>query len=157
MSSRINSARRVVTGVDEDDKSCIWLDGDIPESAIFDVPEEGQIARVMWVTDELPAPIYTEDPMKDWFKSHVWFPDKGLHFGLVTWQPGAGFDLHASDTVDFGIIIDGALEMILEKESTELGPGDCFVQRGTMHGWKVVGNKPCTFAAVLMAKKQKEH
>ena len=91
--------------------------------------------------------------MQDWFPAHEWFPDKGLSFGLVTWQPGAGFAPHVSDTIDFGVIIEGELEMILDKETTILKKGDCFVQRATMHGRKVVGDDPCTFAAVLMAKK----
>jgi quercetin dioxygenase-like cupin family protein len=93
------------------------------------------------------------DPMVDWFKDHPWVPEVGVHFDLFTWQPGAGFSIHATETIDIGVIISGEIELILEKESIVLGPGDCFVQRGTMHGWKVVGDKPCTFAAVLIAKK----
>jgi len=39
MSSERKPARRVVTGIDEEGKAGIWLDGDVPESAIFDVPD----------------------------------------------------------------------------------------------------------------------
>ena len=64
--------------------------------------------------------------------------------------------MHATESLDVGVIISGHMELILEKESTVLGPGDCFVQRGTQHAWKVVGDVPCTLAVVLIAKKLEE-
>lgn len=90
--------------------------------------------------------------MVDWFKDPPWIPEVGVHFDLFTWQPGAGFSLHATETIDVGVILSGEIELILETETVVLGPGDCFVQRGTVHGWKVIGDKPCTFVAVLIAK-----
>jgi quercetin dioxygenase-like cupin family protein len=149
-------SRRVVTGIDEEGMSTIWLDDQVPEAAIFDESKEGQIAQAMWATDEVPSPIWKHDPMIDWFPKHNWFPETGLTFGVHTWQPGVSHPLHVSETIDVGIILSGEIELILERGSTILKSGDCFVQRATMHGWEVIGDKPCTFVVVLIAKKQDE-
>ena len=157
MSSRSNTARRVVTGVDAVGKSYVGQDREVHDSATLDRSEYGRIARLIWATEEVPIPLEEKhDPVVNWLKDHPWVPEVGVHFDLFTWQPGSGFSMHATETIDIGVIISGEIELILEKESTLLGPGDCFVQRGTMHGWKVVGDKACTFVIVLIAKKKEE-
>lgn len=123
-------------------------------NAIFDSSKDGRVARVIWATDEVPAPLETSDPMINWFPAHEWFTKTGVHFGIFTWQPGSGYEMHASDTIDVIVVLSGAIELILEKGSTILRAGDCLVQRATMHGWKVVGGEPCTFAGVLIAEKK---
>lgn len=156
MPAKTKFSRRVVTGIDEEGKSTIWLDDQVPKAAIFDESKKGEIAQVMWATDEVPSTIGRHDPMVDWFPEHNWFPETGVTFGVFTWQPGKGYPLHASETIDVGIILSGEIELILERGSTILRSGDCFVQRATMHGWRVQGDKPCIFAAVFIAKKQDE-
>lgn len=146
--------RRVVTGIDEEGKSTIWLDDQVPKAAIFD--ESKEFAQVMWAVDEVPSPIGRHDPMVDWFPEHNWFPETGVTFSVFTWQPGVEFPLHASETIDIGIILSGEMELILEQGSTILRSGECFIQRATMHGWRVQGDKPCTFVIVLIARKQDE-
>jgi mannose-6-phosphate isomerase-like protein (cupin superfamily) len=61
--------------------------------------------------------------------------------------------MHATETIDCLVIVSGQVELILEKGSTILDSGDCLVQRGTQHRWRVIGDEPCTFAGILMAKK----
>jgi hypothetical protein len=34
---------------------------------------------------------------------------------------------------------------------TELAPGDCLVQRGTMHAWHNPADEPCTVSGVMIA------
>jgi naringenin degradation protein FdeH len=69
---------------------------------------------------------------------------------IFTWQPGFSFPMHRTATVDFVIVVSGRLELLLESGSTIVGRGDCVVQRGTRHGWRVVGNEPCTVAAIAV-------
>jgi mannose-6-phosphate isomerase-like protein (cupin superfamily) len=157
MSSRSNTARRVVTGVDEEGRSCVWLDGDVHESSIFDQKEHGRIARSIWAMDQVPTTIKEGfDSTVNWFPEHKWIPLNGINFALATWQPGAGFDMHATKSLDIGVILSGEIELILETETTVLKAGDCFVQRGTEHGWRVVGDVPCTIVVVIVAEKQEE-
>lgn len=153
MSSKRTKARRVVTGVDEDGKSYVWLDGDVPKNALFASTERMKI-RTIWATDDVPAPLQEKhDPMVDWFPEHGFFPKTGVHFILLTLDPGVIDPMHITETIDCLVIVSGQIELILEKGSTILGPGDCLVQRGTQHGWRVIGDEPCTFAGILIAKK----
>jgi quercetin dioxygenase-like cupin family protein len=156
MSSKSTKARRVVTGVDENGKSYVWLDGDVPKNAFFNSTER-RTSRTIWATDTIPATLQKKhDPMVDWFPEHGFFPKTGVHFILLTLEPGEINPMHASETIDCLIIVSGQIELILEKGSTILGPGDCLVQRGTQHGWRVIGDEPCTFAGILIAKKSED-
>jgi mannose-6-phosphate isomerase-like protein (cupin superfamily) len=58
--------------------------------------------------------------------------------------------MHRTPTVDLLVVVSGSLELILETGSVSLGSGDCLVQRGTQHAWRVQGDQPCTFAAVFL-------
>lgn len=152
--SIVRLGRRVVTGFDEDGKSRLWLDGKVPKSAIFHFSQDQIVANVVWATDQVPVVIEKDyDPMVKWFQEHDWFPSVGVHVFIATWQPGSSYPMHASDTLDIGFVLSGEIELIMENGSTILGPGDCFVQRGTQHAWRVVGDKPCVWAGILMAKK----
>ncbi|KAL6797181.1 hypothetical protein GGI42DRAFT_361900 [Trichoderma sp. SZMC 28013] len=45
--------------------------------------------------------------------------------------------IHRTKTVDFGVIIEGELQLNLDSgESTVLKRGDILIQRGTIHSWK---------------------
>ena len=59
--------------------------------------------------------------------------------------------MHATATLDFAVILDGQIELETETDSTVLGPGDCVVQRGTQHRWRVVGDGPCTYLVGLLS------
>ncbi|KAJ2973233.1 hypothetical protein NQ176_g6724 [Zarea fungicola] len=62
----------------------------------------------------------------------------GTVLRVVDFLPG--FDqgpLQRTKTVDFGVILEGELELILDSgESTILKRGDIIVQRDTIHSWK---------------------
>jgi quercetin dioxygenase-like cupin family protein len=56
---------------------------------------------------------------------------------IVDWAPLYRSSDHRSVTLDFGVLLDGELEAILDDGSMKLmKPGDIIVQRGTMHGWR---------------------
>jgi quercetin dioxygenase-like cupin family protein len=45
-------------------------------------------------------------------------------------------------TLDYGVVIDGATELVLDSgEKKLLKKGDVFVQRGTAHSWRNVTEK----------------
>jgi len=112
----------------------IWLDSRVPESAQRNNPEHGIEADVVWVSEEVPTPILkNQDPMLEWFNEHEWFPSTGFRACIITFQPGASYPMHASKTLDVIVVMSGQLELILEKDSTVLNPGDCLIQRETLH------------------------
>jgi quercetin dioxygenase-like cupin family protein len=50
--------------------------------------------------------------------------------------------MHRTATLDYGVIIDGATELVLDSgETKSLAKGDVFVQRGTAHSWRNVTEK----------------
>lgn len=58
--------------------------------------------------------------------------------------------MHRTDTLDWITILAGEIELILDDQTLRLGAGDCVVQRGTMHAWRVVGQQDCVFGALML-------
>ncbi|MBW0089594.1 cupin domain-containing protein [Pseudonocardia sp. KRD-184] len=59
--------------------------------------------------------------------------------------------MHTTDSIDYGICVDGELFLELD-DGAELHvtPGTCVVQRGTRHAWHNRGDRPCTMIYVLV-------
>ena len=52
--------------------------------------------------------------------------------------------MHASVTVDYGIVLSGEVELELDDGITKtLGPGDCVIQNGTRHRWHNASGGTC--------------
>jgi mannose-6-phosphate isomerase-like protein (cupin superfamily) len=58
--------------------------------------------------------------------------------------------MHVTDSIDFEVILDGAMEMEVDEGGVQLAVGDLLVQRGTRHRWRVLGDRPCTYCAVVL-------
>jgi mannose-6-phosphate isomerase-like protein (cupin superfamily) len=141
--------RRVVTGLNAEGKSVVVSDGAVPEegTSAFD----GGDTAELWLLKRVPVDLSdAKDPIAG-YQDQQWPPPGGVIARISTWQPGFSFPMHRSATIDFVFIIAGRLELLLEGASVEVGAGDCVVQRGTNHGWRVVGSEPCTLAGVLLA------
>src|ERR1700761_256763 len=69
----------------------------------------------------------------------------------ATWGKGGRHPLmHRTETVDYAIILDGEVTMVLDDEDVLLKAGDVVVQCGTNHAWSNRSNAPCTIAFVLI-------
>lgn len=147
---KTTEGRRVVTGVNEKGKSVILRDGAVPDSARYDEPGKAS-GTDLWVEHRVPVSFKNANDPLIGYSPVTEPPDGGVTARIVTWQPGFSFPFHRTRTLDFIFIISGRLELLLDEGSTVLGPGDTAIQRGTNHGWRVVGNEPCMFAAVLIS------
>lgn len=58
--------------------------------------------------------------------------------------------MHRTETVDYGIVIEGELVLVLDREERVLLPGDVVIQRGTNHAWANRSGQPCRVAFVLL-------
>lgn len=144
----IQIGRRVVTGVDEQGRSRIESEAPVPPSATW--KEDDARGMDFWVVRQVPARLDGAlEPTADWEPANR-APPGGMIGRLITWSPGLEYPTHATPTLDFGIIVSGRLELILDTGSTILNPGDVVVQRGTAHGWRVVGPEPCTWVVVMI-------
>jgi mannose-6-phosphate isomerase-like protein (cupin superfamily) len=58
--------------------------------------------------------------------------------------------MHRTRTVDYGIVLDGELTLILDDEETVIRTGDVVIQRGTNHAWANRSGRICRMAFVLI-------
>jgi mannose-6-phosphate isomerase-like protein (cupin superfamily) len=49
-------------------------------------------------------------------------------------------------TLDFCLVLDGEITLVLDTEEVFLSAGDTVVQRGTNHAWSNRSSRPCTIA-----------
>ena len=58
--------------------------------------------------------------------------------------------MHRTQSIDYGIILDGEIVLIMDKGETTVRAGDIVVQRGTNHGWANRADRVCRVAFVLI-------
>jgi mannose-6-phosphate isomerase-like protein (cupin superfamily) len=58
--------------------------------------------------------------------------------------------MHRTETVDYGVVIEGELTLVLDDSEVPLKPGSVVVQRGTNHAWANRSGKPCRMLFVLV-------
>lgn len=71
--------------------------------------------------------------------------------GGVVHVPGATHPyMHRTQTVDFAIVLEGEISMILDNQHVDLVAGDVVVQRATNHAWSNRSGERCLVAFVLI-------
>ncbi|MCC6202288.1 MAG: cupin domain-containing protein [Gammaproteobacteria bacterium] len=58
--------------------------------------------------------------------------------------------MHRTETIDYGIVLEGELTLVLDRDETVVRAGDIVIQRGTNHGWANRSGKPCRIAFILI-------
>jgi mannose-6-phosphate isomerase-like protein (cupin superfamily) len=58
--------------------------------------------------------------------------------------------MHRTQTIDYAIVLDGEITMVLDGGETTLRAGDIVVQRGTGHAWANRSSANCRVAFVLI-------
>jgi quercetin dioxygenase-like cupin family protein len=154
------TARRVVTGHEAAGIAVIRSDGE-PAGTIrangFGVATwlwlDGPPATVDDGGDEPGGAIRLEPPAGGCSVRIIRFP--GTSEGGGDWIRVEGDDpdepgMHATDTLDFMVVIDGRIVLGLDDGEHELGPGDVVIQRGNRHRWRVVSGEPCTYVVCML-------
>ena len=77
-------------------------------------------------------------------------PGHGTRIIINEMPPGAGSPMHRTETVDYGIVLDGEVVLVLDDSETVLRAGDVVVQRGTSHRWENRSAGPARMAFVLV-------
>lgn len=66
-------------------------------------------------------------------------------------------EMHTTDTIDYVMILSGTADLELDDGRKEaVAAGDCIVQRGTRHAWRVTSREPLVMAAVLFGAHRKK-
>lgn len=132
--------RRVVTGLDGDGKSCFVIDGPISQYNEIN-------AALIWQTDALPADNSgSKDTAAPYGVEVLHTP--GSNFAICEFAPHGEAVMHATDTIDYLVILSGRVTLVLEQGEAALGPGDFVVDRGVLHAWRNDHDEPCVAAVV---------
>ena len=123
--------RRVVTGHDGDGKSVFLSDGPTPKS--HDIGDA--VFHELWNTRAMPAPVAPTEP-EPTERPLVTPPDpNGTIIRMTDIKPGQRSPMHRTESIDYGIVLEGEIWLVLDDSETRLGPGDVVIQRGTDHAW----------------------
>lgn len=122
-------------------------DGDEPVSAVGTfVPPAGSLR---FVAVEVPPAREDVVPDPAAVVAEVGAQLPGLLEAAV---PDAGPGMHRTRTVDLLTVVRGRVLLLLDDGTeTELGPGDCVVQQGSLHAWRACSDEPCLLAGVMVS------
>ncbi len=57
---------------------------------------------------------------------------------------------HRTRSIDYAIVLEGEIDMLLDDQEVHLKAGDILVQQGTNHAWVNKSGKPCRICFVLI-------
>jgi mannose-6-phosphate isomerase-like protein (cupin superfamily) len=58
--------------------------------------------------------------------------------------------MHRTETIDYGIVLEGEITLIVDEGETVVRAGDIVIQRGTNHGWANRSDRNCRIAFILI-------
>lgn len=107
---------------------------------ILDIPPDD--ASLADVTPEQARAHFAEIGAED-ASSHVGEGSRHAH-------------MHRTETIDYGIVLEGEIVLIVDEGETTVRAGDIVVQRGTNHGWANRTDRNCRIAFILIDGKFEE-
>lgn len=139
----------------------------------------GVVFHNLWTTTETPAPIRGQaDPVTASMTLPP--PKLGSNFRIVEFGPerlypadpeetAKGFAelgnasdavvdravsrhpaMHRTQSLDYGIVLEGEILLIMDEGETLMRAGDVCIQRGTNHAWSNRSDARCVMAFVLL-------
>lgn len=169
----VKPARRIVCLDRQPGRSTLVSDGPSPDVRI-DPARPGFATQRMWVTDGTPAKIVLETlhlphtivppkngsvlnvvtyPPDERWKGKVGAAEVQAYFssmgspGVSTFSPRAPHPyMQKTHTLDFCIVLEGEIVLVLDTEEVRLEAGDFVIQRGTNHSWSNRSAKPAVLA-----------
>ena len=151
----MTTPRRVVTGHSADGVSVVLSDGPVPVSR--SLPDDGVEFHEIWNTEGAPARILAVEPSEPTERTLAVPPPRhGTKIRINEFAPGhldeRGLQspVHRTASIDYGIVLEAEITLILDDSEDTLGPGDIVVQRGTDHAWANRGDQPARVVFVLV-------
>ena len=143
--------RVVITGHDADGRSIVRSDEQLPDHGMIrlfttggdpaDIGPPSGHAHI----DSVPQPGATS-----WFFVDI-SPEAKMRASLASGVAGIDAEgWHTTPTVDYLLVLNGTVVLMLDTAEVELHPGDCVVQRGTRHAWRNRTDEPARLACVMV-------
>lgn len=159
----MRAINRVVTGHDPNGKSIFLSVGEPPQFH----ERRGLVSFIeLWNTSATPAPIAAAEPKEPNERLPLCIPPDSngtiirtldIHPGHVqALKPrtdGRHPGMHRTETLDYGIVIEGELWLLLDDSEVCVRPGDVVIQRGTDHAWENRSDRPARICFVLIDAK----
>lgn len=101
---------------------------------VLDIPPDGD--RLDSITPEEARAHFAEVDAGD-ASSHSGAGSKHAH-------------MHRTETIDYGIVLEGEVVLIVDEGETTCRAGDIIIQRGTNHGWANRTDSNCRIAFILI-------
>ncbi len=132
--------RRVVTGHDANGKSVVLSDSPPPQRHPMRGPEVGADFFEMW-NDAQTVPELTSLPAREPNeREFTIMPVTGHLIRIIDMYPpkegGKRTAMHRTRTLDYAVVIEGEVVLVLDDSEVTLKQGDVVVQRGTDHAWE---------------------
>jgi quercetin dioxygenase-like cupin family protein len=137
--------KRIVTGFDDRGQPIVVIHDE--PVAIVDTAQAR--AWEIWVADDTPPDIRNREDaaLRPWSLEPP--APRGSAFRLIEFLPGGSSGMHATETLDYVVILCGEITLTTGGGAFVLGPGDVVVQRGASHDWTNHTTESC-FAAVTL-------
>jgi len=155
--------RRVVTGIDAAGHHVITEDGVAPTTI---ETKTVAVSEVLWIDGPLLSMSDSPDKADSGFALEP--PPGGASARIIrmpgipagadpdtTWLRVAGDDadtpgMHATDTLDLMVVLEGSVVMGLEDGERTIGPGEFVIQRGTLHRWRPADKHGWTYFVAML-------
>lgn len=124
--------RRIVTGHNAQGRARIKSDECFASEPIASGDAE---FALLWTTGTVPAD--NNDETDGRAREAGLTINQGSVIRIVDFVPGSASPMHRTNSIDYGIVLSGEIELELEDGvKTLAGPHSVIVQRGTNHKWR---------------------
>lgn len=131
--------RRVVTGLDDQGRSTVLIDGPIPRY--------NEISAALVWRCGIPADNSGKEDAAAPYAIEM-LHSGHANFAICEFPANTNEIMHATDTIDYLVILSGKVTLVTEDGEADLGPGDFVVDRGVMHGWRNSHDEDCVAAVI---------
>jgi len=144
--SGLPAVQRVVTGHNEDGRAC-FVSEDTSSTRMVPTGDAGFL--LLWTTETVP--VDNNDPMDGRERDVGTTLQGGSAFRIVDMLPGKESPMHRTNSIDYGIVLEGEIELELEDgRKKNVGKHGVIIQRGTNHIWRNTSDKVCRIAFILI-------
>jgi quercetin dioxygenase-like cupin family protein len=156
MNSELNElqVRRIVTGHNDAGEAIVAADEQIAGTGLAE--DAGRTSATffqLWATHEMPVDLgeTAATRQRDGSTTTIIGSGSGSVLRIGVLAPGTRSPMHRTESLDYGICLEGECDMELDGgETVTVRAGDVVVQRGTNHMWHNRGAAPCRFAWILL-------
>jgi quercetin dioxygenase-like cupin family protein len=138
--------QRVVTGHDAAGRA-IFKSEDLAPTRMISSGDAAFL--LLWTTPTVPAD--NNDETDGRLRDAGLTLNQGSVIRIVDMLPGKQSPMHRTNSIDYGIILSGEVELELDDgRKTIVREGGIIIQRGTNHMWRNISDKPCRIAFILI-------